>query len=547
MKKILIRTVSYLFTLILLAILLAWISNQFTDPKGWLSFLWIGLFASGCIFGIWYLMKSEDAPRWLLYLIIAAGLLRLAAGVFWTVTLPVWGHGTPAELGGYVMGDASGRDQAAWRLAESKNSLLTAFQDQRKVDQYGGQLFVSAAIYRYLGGNTHQPLLIVLLGAAISSLAIIFSWAFSRRVWGEHAAAVSAWAIALYPEAILLGSSQMREAFTIPLVAAAFFGLIKYRDDHSESSLAWIIVPFLITFFFSPLSAALLIAGLFLAAICILPSNQPGKPLPRWVWIIGAVVVLISILGVWFALRSSVPAKITNPVAMVTWWLKKSASLQSFLSQHASGWMQKIFKITPDWIHLPFLLIYGIVQPFLPAALVAGSQAPIWHGIAIWRAVGWTALLAFLVVAPIHVTKRGENRNLTRMLTFIVWMIILVAAFRGGGDLWDNPRYRALYACLQISLASKIYIDARQTRNPWLLYSMLLASSIMTWFIPWYLYRYYGFSWPITNPFHLLILGFVSGLLLIAADWFRKKNSLVNQAGESDDSWQQDPSDDRSE
>ena len=322
------------------------------------------------------------------------------------------------------MGDAAGRDQAAWRLAQSDQSLLNAFKDNRKVDQYGGLLFVSAWIYRYLGSDTHQPLLIVLLGAVCSALAVLFTYVFTRRLWGERAAAIAAWAMFLYPEAVLLGSSQMREAFTIPLAIASFYGLARFRDDQSKgsslstTSLAWILIPFVITLFFSSLSAVMLLGMLGLVGIVIIrfdgsPQEQADQGQKatsknravrrrRWVWLIVAVLALVALAGLWLALREVTPARITNPIAMLSWWLRKSASFQAYLSEHSSGWMQKIFDHTPEWTHLPMLLAYGVVQPFFPAALVAGSEAPIRRWVAIWSSIVRTILLAFMALAPFN-------------------------------------------------------------------------------------------------------------------------------------------------
>ena len=52
--------------------------------------------------------------------------------------------------------------------------LLSAIGENRQVDQYGGMLFLSGLVYRYLGGEQHQPLLMIVLTASISSLAVLF-------------------------------------------------------------------------------------------------------------------------------------------------------------------------------------------------------------------------------------------------------------------------------------------------------------------------------------------------------------------------------------
>ena len=59
--------------------------------------------------------------------------------------------------------------------------------------------------------------------AAISALAVPFTWGFARRI-DDEVAKWAAWGMALYPEAILLGSSQMREALMMTFAAVAFYG-----------------------------------------------------------------------------------------------------------------------------------------------------------------------------------------------------------------------------------------------------------------------------------------------------------------------------------
>ncbi len=514
--------------LILVSIFLTMINSRSISFTGWTSFLAVGLLGLGVILGAWRLLRSEKPPSWLFTLVLAAVLIRLAAGLLWFTTLPVYGHGTPAEVGGYVMGDAAGRDQAAWKLAASGESLLRAFQNNRKVDQYGGLLFISAAIYRFVGSEQHQALLIVLLAACGSALAVLFGWAFTRRIWGEQTAAIAAWGLVLYPEGILLGSSQMREAFTIPLVAAAFYGLARFRDERTLAALTWVFVPFLITVFLSPLTAGLLLGGMVLFSTVLVQSHSGGLLRNHWFWLAIAALVVVGLAGLWLELREVVPERITNPIAMASWWLRKSASFQAYISQHASGWMQKIFKFTPEWLHLPMLLTYGIVQPFFPAALIAGSEAPIWRAIAIWRSVGWTLLLAFLAFAPFHAWRKDGDRSLARMLTLIVWLFILIAAFRGGSDAWDNPRYRTIFVILQTAIAARIIIEERQSHDPWLKRAMLIAGAILLWFLPWYVDRYYTIGWPITDPIRTLMLGFACGILLVIGDWAVSKGKNKN-------------------
>jgi hypothetical protein len=510
--------IAFLGTL-LLSLGLAWISSHAQGFDGFFSFWCVLLVASGLLWGGWRLLKAEKPPGWLAALIVGAALLRLAAGAFWFAALPLWGHGTPAERAGYIMADAYARDQAAWKLAESGKSLWTAFRNQRQVDQYGGLLFVSALIYRYFGGDAHQPLLMIVITAAFSALGVLFTWALARRAWGLAAGWLGAWILALYPEAVLLGSSQMREAFTIPLTAVAFYGLLRFRNEHSPASLAWISIPILLYLPFSPLFAALLTAALVLTAILTSGTLDSSLLRKRRFWLVlGALTVLI-LAGLWLALKQFTPAGMNNPIEMLSWWLRKSAHLQAYLAEHASGWIQKIFGNTPEWTHLPLLLAYGVVQPFLPAALVVGSQAPIWRWVTLWRSLGWTILLAFLIYAPLLVWRRPRDHGFTRALIFVIWAVILIASFRGGADMWDNPRYRATYAGLQAVLAAWVLIQGRREADPWLRRALLGVGAILIWFLPWYLRRYTAFEWSVIDPFKTLGLGIFTASLLALWDW----------------------------
>jgi hypothetical protein len=503
---------------------LAWISSGFQGVTGWLSFTAALVLASGIMLGGWLALKSEKMPGWLGALFIGAALLRLIAGVVWFVAMPQWGHGSLAEQAGYIMADASSRDQAAWEIAESDKPLWVAFKGQRKVDQYGGMLFISAAVYRYLGGITHQPLLMVVFSAAISSLGVLFTWALSRRAWDAKIAGAAAWIYALYPEAVLLGSSQMREAFTMTLTVISFYGLLKYQQERSWTSIAWIVGPIILFAPLSPPFAALLIGSLGLTILITLAAQRREIFQGRWLWVVMGGVIVLVLVGLWVTLKQFTPEGMNNPLAMLNWWLRKSAFLQAYRAKHASGLIQYIFEYTPLWSHMPLLITYGVVQPFLPAAFTVPSQAPIWPWITMVRAVGWTIFLVSLIYAPILAFSKKDKQSFTIALIVVVWLGILVASYRGGGDLWDNPRYRTTFAGLQSALVAWAWINHRREPTPWLRRLLLGTIGFVIWLLPWYIRRYTVFSWPIDNIFMTLGLGFITACVLILWDWFRGRS-----------------------
>jgi hypothetical protein len=491
----------------------------------WLSFLAVGGMAALILVLAWRLVRVSEGgklPSALAWLVIGAALLHLAVGIFWYYALPALGHKTPAEEAGYVMADAHQRDQAAWSLAQSDQSLWSAFRNNRAADQYGGMLFLSSLIYRTLGGAEHQPLLMVVLAAAFSSLAVLFAWALARRACDERVAMLSAWVMLLYPEVVLLGSSQMREAFLIPLATASFYGLARYLQANDRTSLAWLSIPLVLMLPFSPPSAALTL-GFVALGVIYAGGWRLGSSRARWVaWLVAIGVVILVLAVVWLALRQFAPEDMTNPWQVVQYWLRKSADLQAYLAQHSSGWLQKVLKSVPEWLQLPLLVGYGVVQPFLPAALIATSSAPLWTGVAIWRAAGWSFILALLLYASLLAFRRqAVQSRLMQIFVVAAWLGILVASFRGGGDQWDNPRYRAVFVGVQIVLVSWAWVEARRRRDPWFRRAWVALLCVLLWFVPWYLRRYTPLVWPVVDLFKTIGLGLATAALLTLWDWLQ--------------------------
>jgi len=512
-----------------LALLMAWVASNFQSIVGWQVFF-MGCLLGGLVLagGWWALQFSENEalPKWLAILLLTAAMLRLLAGMLWFSALPVLGHAVKEQQAGYVMADAYERDRTAWELSQSEKPLIRAFQGYRKADQYGGLLYLSALIYRTIGGDVHQPLLIVCLTAAFSALAVLFTWAFTYRAWGDQTAKVAALLMAFYPEAILLGSSQMREAFTMTLAMMAFYGLIRYSQDRHWTSLIWILGALLLYLPFSPPFAALLLAALLLTGFSLRKKFVQSRALSKYqVWLLLLIIIVLVAAGVLVSWRQFAPEGVNNPVALIGWWIRKSAEWQAHLNEQASGWTQKIFKNTPVWLHAPLLIAYGITRPFLPAALVAGSASPLWTGITIWRALGWTVLLIMLAYAPVQLMRKQNPDRLALILSLLVWLILIIASFRGGGDQDDNPRYRAAFAGLQIALVAWAWVEQGRTRDVWFRRALALPIWLLIWFFPWYLRRYTVVTWPIADLFKTIGLGVACSVLYWIWAWARSYDS----------------------
>jgi hypothetical protein len=489
--------------LAILVTLLSLVSSGEISIGVWSSFFLVLLLAAALIAGVHRLLEPEQPPHWLAGLVLGAVLLRLGLGVFWFVALPVWGYGGPVETAGYVMEDAYARDGAAWELAESGQPLLDAFRGFSGSDQYGGLLFLSAVVYRYLPAESHQPLLTVVLSATVSGLAVALAWAFANRQWGEHVARLAAWGLALYPEAALLGSSQMREAFSVTLSIWALLALQRLYTQRTWPNALLLFTPVALALPLSLPFAAFLLGTLALAALAL---DEWAFLRRRGVWLLAVGAGVLALAAV---------------TLLVDWTkvsLVQSGEFQAYVAQNASGWVARQFERVPAWAQFPFLITYGIFRPLLPAAIVAGG-APIWQAIAIWRSLGWTVLLVLLLYASYLTLRRREWLRLPGALLLSNWALVFFASYRGGGDDWDNPRYRSTFAAVQLMLAAWALAQQREGADPWLKRALVGSALVMAWFIPWYLRRYAIFEWPIVELHQVIGLGLVSAALYAMWDW----------------------------
>ncbi len=447
-----------------------------------------------------------SSRSFLLRLTLLAFVLRVAAALLWAWALPRWGYGNPPELAGYVMADAYTRDTAAWQLAQSNRPLTEAFGYARTADQYGGLLFLSAAVYRYLGGAVHQPLLMSVLLAALSSLSVPLGWAFVRRVWGARTARWTAWGLAVYPEAVLLGSAQMREALAIPLLALGLYGTALAAQGRRRSGAAWTGAALLLAVPLSPPVAATVLTVCALTYLAL----EDWAPLRRRR--MQAALLVLGLLGAALLWRQG-----GGDLAA---WAQRVAQYQGYLSRQASGWVQRTFRVLPTWTHLPFLTLYGVLRPLLPAALLAGG-APVWWGIAVWRALGWSVLLAALGLAALRVAQERQWLRLPGVWLSLVLIQALAASLRGGGDLWDNPRYRAVLSVPQVALAAWGLLAQRERPSEWAARLLRGAALGALWLLPWYVRRYTPLDWAVVSLFKTLALGAATLVLYAVADWAR--------------------------
>lgn len=458
---------------------------------------------------------SFSATKILAWMIALAFVLRFAGGVATYIALP-YGYTDEDDKAGYVYTDAHRRDIQAWNLAQSDRFIVDAFNKNYAYDQYGGLLAFSAFIYRYFSPDAHRPLLLVLLSAFVAALGLSFGWKAVRQEWGDKVAIAFGWIYALYPESVLLGGSSMRESYLLLFSAFALWGFISWHTiQKNKRDLIWLASGILGMLLVSPVVA---LVTLIIFAGWIYFTNEHHYS----AWQGGLVIAVVFIIGL-FVLASSLDRQGNlggSPLAIVNKFLREATKLNVNQLVASSGWVQKLFDEMPEWMQIPFVLIYGLFQPVLPAAFLEPTTLT-WRIIAIARAVGWYSVLPALILAFGAAAGQGSDRKRKALLwlSLVVWFWILLTSLRGGADQWDNPRYRTILFLWQAILIANVWVWWREKRNPWVARIVAMELVFLIFFGQWYANRYLqiGSQFPFGQIVGMILGGWV--LIFIYGVW----------------------------
>lgn len=486
---------------------------------GFLAYSLVGIVGLLAMTALWRSEWNQDVGtfRKLGLILFIALLLRLSLGIALSYILPVASHGTAVELAGYIFRDAFNRDTQAWQLASSSSPLWKAFDKSYATDQYGGMLFVSSALYRLISPDVHRPWLIILLGALTAAAGVALTYKAARLAWGELVARGVAWIMALFPEAVLLGSSQMREPFLMTFLAMVFWGVVDWQVGANRRGWWWIAAGVGGMLLFHPGTAAfmlVILAGWFWL-------GQEKLRLRWWVWAGAGVAVLLALVLFIWSVRGSVHG-VSSPFGILVGWLQQSAHWDLYLLNKGSDWVKLILNRLPAQTYFLFVIGYGVAQPVLPAALVDTAPWPL-QTIGILLSLGWYALLPFLLygVRPAWKAAQKKEQRLWLWLWGTSWVWIILSAVRAGADQWDNPRYRAFFLLFQAALAVYAWNWSRQQHDHWLGRILAVESVFLTIFTFWYLSRYSTwFHMPVLDFFVVVALIATIGAVILVGGWF---------------------------
>lgn len=466
------------------------------------------IFLVGCLlYSIWHAAGRNKTLAWMMLL---AFMIRVVYSIFLYWGLPRYGYETFPQQTGFVYEDPYRRERHAWALANSDEPLTQAFDDVFETDQYGGLLAISAIIYRYVSLDSFRPYFVSILSAGAMALSVAFLFTSLNKRFTHLVYLGAGWILALYPEGILLGSSQMREPFIILFFTILFWAAMHlFERTRLKLAIPALIVSSILLLMFSLRMGGLLIGSMFLL-IWVMESPRLEK---SWLRIMGWVLVAFAI-GVSFWVVRDWFTEVLQWDALQT--IRRSGRIQFHLSQ------------LPEMLHLPFILVYGFFQPVLPAAIAA--PAPwIWRSLGIFRSLGWYLLLPLLIYTFIRVwrAKPVEVRRWLLVLIIMVWVGVIIASARAGGDQWDNPRYRTVFLPWMAASAAWALHYARQTKDRWLLRGFLIEGIFLAFFTQWYLSRYYQFM-PRFELWQMVGLISILSLVVIIFGWLKDRKQAVH-------------------
>ena len=135
-------------------------------------------------------------------------------------------------------------------------------------------------------------------------------------------------------------------------------------------------------------------------------------------------IFIIAIMAIWFILMQSqnelfdfINKKFIIAFSLLivfvgvigTGWFLEVSKWDAYLAVQSSGWLQAIFGRIGNQYRLPFLAIYGFLQPILPAAIMEPSIL-FWKSVGIIRSSGWVILLPIILYGFVFRTPSKRQR-----------------------------------------------------------------------------------------------------------------------------------------
>jgi hypothetical protein len=462
---------------------------------------------------------------------------RLAFLILAPIALLLWGYSSNRNLKGLVQRDAVNAVDTAWYAAQPGHSLIDAFH-RAPGDNTGGITTAGVAIFRLLSPDLERTLLLGLFAAVLTSLTVIAVYRLGRGLFSPGVAKAAALIAAVYPEAVMIGSSHQQLAymtliFSMALLALA--GVIRKTEPVAGDPglpgrrqavillAAMIVLGFLVGYQFA-------ILGVMCGSIFALWLSDPKKRIGRIVWIAaGSVVAVLVVIRVLAAL-DVIPS--AWDLLFKQYRFLYSMAWDEFDKLKAAGggdFFQNVLTTMERGPAFILAAIYGLARPALPAAIgyrnTSAEGGFFWQLLNLYRSLGWYAILPLLLYGTVKSLRGILSRKPEAVLMFIFWVVAIVGSYRAFGDEWDNPRYR-LFALAPMALfAAWAWITQREQKDPWFMRIVIPFVTAAVSLTVWYILRDYALlSFPALPS--IAVIGVITAAAFVLSVFLvRPKNS----------------------
>jgi hypothetical protein len=429
---------------------------------------------------------------------------RLAFLILVPIAILFWGYESNRNLKGLVELDAINAVDSAWHAAHAGGSVLEAW-GRRPGDNTGGITVMGVAVFRLLSMDQERTLLLGLIASALTSLTVIAVYRLASGLFSPGVAKVAAIIAAIYPEAVMIGSSHQQMgymALILSLGMLAIAGLIRNPSlvpgepglPNRRNAAVLLVIAFVLSFIVSYQFAIL---GFLCGAAFAVWLSDPRKRLGRIFWIgAGAAAVALIVLRV-LAWRDVIPSDWDYLYSQYQYVYGMAWEEFTKLTNAGGGDFFQNVLITMEKGQA-FLLaaVYGLIRPALPAAI--GYRNPTAHGGVFWqmlniyRSLGWYLLLPVLIYGTLKSLRGILQRKPETILMLIFWFVAFIGSYRAFGDEWDNPRYRLFAFAPMALLAASAWMAQRETKDPWFKRIVLSFAAAVVSLTVWYILRDYA-------------------------------------------------------
>ncbi len=454
-----------------------------------------------------WLAPGDAQGAWLRRWVWIALVVRVASVAFWPVALRAWGYRSPEQQAGFIATDAYNASQLAWDRAQSDTPAISAFA-RGHGDNTGGITFLAVVAYRAFSPDFQRPMILGLLASSFTALTVLAAYHLASLHASQSVAKGSAIVVALYPEAVIIGSSHLQQGYLALLLGFMLWGLSAAwvtnagRSQEASKPLfaltrrAGVVLALgaLVLMLGVSLQFGVLAAGVLLVAAVWLADwrTTAGRVL---LGVLAAVVVALPVLH--FLSEAEIIPDSLN-LLMVQWKFLFGQAWTEFdrmLVAPGTDLFESLMVRMPRGPAFVVAGAYGLLQPVLPAAIgyrnVEQAGGGIWQVLGLLRASGWYVLLPLLVYGGGAAMRRLRERRFDSFAALLFWIVAAVASYRALGDQWDNPRYRLFVLVPMAFLAAWAYVRWQETRSPGLARILIPFAASCVAMTAWYVARYW--------------------------------------------------------